>query len=1137
MNTTCGCCAVADDTPAPPPINRPGLSALAYRVGTHALFLARMKARLSSHVLRLPTGMIKDGAEVLADLRPLRALTTRSPDDPAIALLDAWALVADVLTFYQERIANEGYLRTATERRSVLELARLIGYALRPGVAASVYLAFELEQPRLVLAPGSPQAAAPDALEQVPPVTIPAGSRAQSVPAAGALPQSFETSEPLVARPDWNAITPRLTRPQLLTRARFAQGGTLYLKGVTTNLKPNDPLLLNIGEQRLLYRVLAVTPDALASRTALLIEPWLGAERDRQPGGTAPRTRRIGTLIRYLEQPASIPPKNRQRLNQRLAQSFAKGSDSAARVVAALRPSIARTLYAGWRNLPVTPPVAVEPQALRVRATLFGSSAPMRVRVPQPGDLVKPEEWELRQDATVAVKIEVAVFASAPGGSSSSDSEGGSESESEPSAEPGGGALNVAITIGSVRATTALLALPPFGQEISASLLIEHSSVQITLRRDTASSLYSLSLAFQPWDRTFFIDFDLVDGDFRVQGRPDNLSVVEVLGSLDTGIGLTVGGLPLLRIHAEGVLPPNNTQGSEATDTVWLDAAYGQITPGSWVALEVATGIDRTPRMLVAQVDQVSEGARAAYGVSAKSTRLRLRDQINLATQQPDRWLHAGDTFGVVRGTVVYGQSEPLALAEEPITEPVGGGQIELGALVDGLEPGRWLLISGERADIPGVGGVHASELAMLAGVRQGYDPARPGDASHSTLLLAVPLAYRYTRTSVTIYANVAHATHGETRSEVLGGGAGATPLQRFVLRQMPLTYVSAPTPQGIESTLELRVNDLRWHEVASMSGQGPTDHSYTTTTSDDGRTTVVFGDGRHGARLPSGSENVRAVYRVGIGQAGNVEAGAITLLASRPLGVKGVINPLPATGGADRESRDQARQNAPLAVAALDRLVSVQDYEDFARTFAGIGKASAHRLSDGQRTVVHVTVAGEQDIPIAPTSDLYRNLREALFAYGDPALPVRVALRELLTLVVDAGVALLPDYLWEAVEPQIRAALLDTFGFAHRSLGQDALLTEALAAIQGVPGVAAVDIDAFGAIPETIRDPRAAGGRRTLSPAAVGERIRAISGQPPAARVRARLAQAEPQGIGPAQIALLLPGVPETVKLRRLPA
>jgi len=47
---------------------------------------------------------------------------TRADDDFAIGLLDAWAVVSDVLTFYQERIANESYLRIATaERRSVLE--------------------------------------------------------------------------------------------------------------------------------------------------------------------------------------------------------------------------------------------------------------------------------------------------------------------------------------------------------------------------------------------------------------------------------------------------------------------------------------------------------------------------------------------------------------------------------------------------------------------------------------------------------------------------------------------------------------------------------------------------------------------------------------------------------------------------------------------------------------------------------------------------------------------------------------------------------------------------------------------------------------------------------------------------------
>ncbi|MCL2173216.1 MAG: putative baseplate assembly protein, partial [Candidatus Bathyarchaeota archaeon] len=112
--------------------NQPNLSALKYRVGTHNQFKADM-------------------IEQISHKPALKNLTTRDNADLSIALLDSWAMIADVLTFYQERIANEGYLRTATERRSVLELARTIGYELKPGVAASVSLAFIVEN-----APGSP---------------------------------------------------------------------------------------------------------------------------------------------------------------------------------------------------------------------------------------------------------------------------------------------------------------------------------------------------------------------------------------------------------------------------------------------------------------------------------------------------------------------------------------------------------------------------------------------------------------------------------------------------------------------------------------------------------------------------------------------------------------------------------------------------------------------------------------------------------------------------------------------------------------------------------------------------------------------------------------------------------------------
>ncbi len=123
--TDCGCCAgTTAQTPATID-NRPGLPSIAFGPASIRSLRLRCWPRLSSQ-----------------DRPALRGLRTRENDDFTIALLDAFASMADVLTFYSERIANEAYLRTATERRSVLELARAISYELAPGVAADVLLAF-----------------------------------------------------------------------------------------------------------------------------------------------------------------------------------------------------------------------------------------------------------------------------------------------------------------------------------------------------------------------------------------------------------------------------------------------------------------------------------------------------------------------------------------------------------------------------------------------------------------------------------------------------------------------------------------------------------------------------------------------------------------------------------------------------------------------------------------------------------------------------------------------------------------------------------------------------------------------------------------------------------------------------------
>jgi uncharacterized phage protein gp47/JayE len=399
----------------------------------------------------------------------------------------------------------------------------------------------------------------------------------------------------------------------------------------------------------------------------------------------------------------------------------------------------------------------------------------------------------------------------------------------------------------------------------------------------------------------------------------------------------------------------------------------------------------------------------------------------------------------------------------------------------------------------------------------------------HTILTFANKLSYKYDSKSVTIYGNVAHATNGQTTGEILGDGDASQALQRFELKQRPLTYVSARTPAGISSTLSIDVNEVAWDQEDNLASLGPLDHAYASRTDDADRTSVVFGNGTHGARVPTGSSNIKATYRYGIGKQGNVDAYQISQLASHPLGAQSVINPLPATGGADRDSRDQARRNIPVALMALDRLVSVEDYASFARAYAGIGKAVSTAISDGRRQIVHVTIAGADDTPIDASSDLYQNLVQSLLGFGDPHRPLQVAVRKAKLLVISAAVQIARDRQWEDVEPRIRAALLDAFGFDARALGQTAFLSEAMSVVQGVDGVSYVDMRVFDSVAEDVNAGQLAalGSTLKLTPYVVAELA--------SLRHDAEAAADPSERIFPAQLVFLTPDIADTLLLTQV--
>jgi predicted phage baseplate assembly protein len=274
------------------------------------------------------------------------------------------------------------------------------------------------------------------------------------------------------------------------------------------------------------------------------------------------------------------------------------------------------------------------------------------------------------------------------------------------------------------------------------------------------------------------------------------------------------------------------------------------------------------------------------------------------------------------------------------------------------------------------------------------------------------------------------------------------------------LTYVGSASASGTASTLEVRVGDVLWREVPTLFGQGPLDRVYVTRADDQGKVTVQFGDGSAGARLPSGQDNVRATYRKGIGRGGLVRAGQVSLLVGAPLGVKSVVNPLPAAGAADPETLDDARANAPLPVLTLDRAVSLRDYEDFARGFAGVAKTLASWSWDGRTRRVFVTVAGTDGAEIAANGTLHRNLVAALRGAGDPFVSFAVISYRPALFRLGLRVKVDPDRLPADVLPAVEAALRGHFDFHHRGFGQPVAMSEVIAVAQSVPGVVAIDLD-----------------------------------------------------------------------------
>lgn len=1017
MNTdTCRCCELPPSTPLAV-FNRPGLQAVAFRAGTYSSFRLSMLQRI-------------------AGMPALSALHTRSDDDYAITLLDMWATIADILTFYQERVANEGYLRTARLRDSILRMARLLDYHLKPGVAATTLLAFTLDKNTSL--------------------QIPVGLRVQSVPADDEQPQIYETLESILADSKLNSLrilpapegfnplakgsTSGILAPGpegLAATAALSPGGRFVLFQATTGqieeLVIRD-IRINEGNVALAWSgPIQGTNWSFDSRAYAVNRTFSvfgynapssymeAVETPPLPSGDFIWTRRTFTNASYAYSPSS----NVLDLDSKY-EGIAVGSQllisQAGRVdlvtVTAVSQGQVTFLAPSASTSPVqdtvtrvtlsfVPPIAdrrnvVIHEVRSPRIRFWGYRYPGKLSgstVHIPALRIDPETVEIGRT------IEKNVYKA-----------------------------GARLSLKTIESGRQVVLQEPGGTPTSA----EVTSV--------ASIGLDVSIATTPDDLTTAIELRLNPEEAqRLTGlKSSPLPATIVLTSSERELEVTIGQLPPRTIKLNS--SPNS-----------ISAAATALQARLKASLPVA------PEFSQCRVTHAENTLIILTGVSGSF--IAVGPTANDETTAGELGLVSPGAIRI--DALISGDLSAFPTVTNPLRElsvtfgPIGPRTVALSATPGNLAAARSLLqaaladadpspafqrvavivVDSRLLIVPGTGGFSIQEYLAIT-----LQPELPFELSSGTACLV---------------GNIALSSHGETvADEVLGDGDASVAFQKFELQKNLLTYIPSSGPGGIESTLQVLVNDVRWTEVPSLFGRNSVDQVYTARLADDATVTVQFGDGRSGARLLSGRGNIVANYREGVGLNGRVGATTLRSPLDLPVGLKSVTNPAEATGGADPESIEQARENAPTTVRTFGRAVSMRDFEDLVRASGEVAKALATWVWNREARAVHLTIAAQEGQLFTP-ADLTR-LHASLTSQRDPNHVLFLDNYVQVPVVVTTTVHIKANYVASKVENASRTALLAALSFDSLRFGQPLDLSQIFAVLQQVDGVSFVDIDVF---------------------------------------------------------------------------
>jgi len=327
---------------------------------------------------------------------------------------------------------------------------------------------------------------------------------------------------------------------------------------------------------------------------------------------------------------------------------------------------------------------------------------------------------------------------------------------------------------------------------------------------------------------------------------------------------------------------------------------------------------------------------------------------------------------------------------------------------------------------------------------------------------------------------------HNTVREEVLGS-SDATPIQTMTILHGPLLEDEVievrernpPPEHELEELGEGAITPVgddteehwvRWQRVDSFFASGPRSRHYTI---DYVTGEVGFGDGAKGMIPPEGQNNVRVrQYRIGGGSKGNVNAGTLTSLTRAIAYIDTVNNPLAATGGADRETVQEAKERAPYTIKSRDRAVTAEDFEMLAlrcSTSLARAKCVPDRTHRGAVTLVLVPKAESGPVGLTrrlvPSNEVLRYVKR----YLDERRMVGTVLNVVKPRYADFSIKVTllrrtigtSDRLRREIEDNLRRFLHALVGGRDGKgweFGRHVLKSDLIHIVEEIPGVEGVD-------------------------------------------------------------------------------